>query len=339
MTTAILHPSATDPLNWTRYLPGQKQGHYESFYQRANHPTKPWAFWIRYTLFSPRSRPESAIGEIWATFFDGETGEHFVAKEEYPLSECRFDRHAFSARVRDRVLAPGSLHGSCSSFGDTLSWDLTYDGDEPPLYLLPRGFYQGSFPKAKSLVGMPLATYQGELVVNGRKIDVSDWVGSQNHNWGSKHTDYYAFGQVAGFDNAPASFLEIVSAQVKVGPVRTPTLTFLVLRHEGREYSLVSPLESYRARANFGYFHWDFASESKDVRIEGKIEAGAGDFVGLNYYNPPGGIKHCLNTKIGSCALTVLDKSTRRRHLLKTGHRALFEILTDDRDHGITIRA
>jgi hypothetical protein len=339
MTTATAARSANDRLNWTRYRPGQQPGHYESFYQRANHPTKPWAFWIRYTLFSPQARPEAAIGELWATFFDGETGEHAVAKEEYPLSECRFDRGAFSARVKDRVLSPGRLAGTCSSLGDTLSWNLTYDGDQPPVFLLPRWMYQGGLPKAKSLVGTPLATYRGGLAVNGRRIEVRDWVGSQNHNWGSKHTDCYAFGQVAGFDDAPESFLEIVSARVKLGPIRTPTLTFLVLRHRGKEYSLVSLVQSVRAKARFGYFDWDFSSESKGVRIEGRIEASSDAFVGLNYYNPPGGIKHCLNTKIGSCELTVIDRTTGTREVLTTKHRALFEILTDDRTHGIGIRA
>ena len=322
MTITIENPTATDQLNWTRYVPGQKRGHYESFYQRANHPTRPWAFWIRYTLFSPQSRPEAAIGELWATFFDGETGEHAVAKEEYPLSECRFERRAFSARVGDRVLFPGMLRGMCSSLGDTISWDLTYEGDQPPLFLLPRRLYRGGFPKAKSLVGLPLSTYQGNLVVNDRTIDVRDWVGSQNHNWGSKHTDYYAFGQVAGFDNAPESFLEIVSAQVKIGPVQTPTLTFLVLRHRGQEYSLVSLVESCKAKADFGYYFWNFSTESKAVRLEGKITATASDFVGLNYYNPPGGIKNCLNTKIGSCELTIVEKATGRREVLSTQRRA-----------------
>jgi hypothetical protein len=41
--------------NWTRYQPGQSAGHYESFFQRANHPIRPMAFWIRYTIFSPQN--------------------------------------------------------------------------------------------------------------------------------------------------------------------------------------------------------------------------------------------------------------------------------------------
>jgi hypothetical protein len=44
-------------------------------------------------------------------------------------------------------------------------------------------------------------------------------VGSQNHNWGSRHTDHYAWGQVAGFDDDPDAFLELSTARVRVGPL------------------------------------------------------------------------------------------------------------------------
>jgi len=332
-------PTLTDALNHTRYAPGQRKGHYESFYQRANHPTRPLAFWIRYTVFSPKGQPDAAIGELWAVFFDGETGQHVVAKEEHPIRDCAFDRDAFGARVADSVLTTGALHGGCSGPAGSVRWDLTYDGSAAPLYLLPEGLYDTPFPKAKSLVGVPLATYRGQLEVDGRRIDIDNWVGSQNHNWGSQHTDHYAFAQVAGFEDSPDSFLEVVSAQVRIGPVRTPLLTFCVLRHAGREHSIVSLPQARRAKARFGYFDWDFTTVSSDVRITGHVSAPAEAFVGLNYYNPPGGIKHCLNTKIGSCDVTLTDLGTGRSETLRAPDRALFEILTDDRSHGIAIRA
>ena len=77
-------------VNHARFL-GQPNGHYESFFLRANHPTRPLAFWIRYTLFSPKNRPDNALGELWAIFFNGESNEHAVAKQEFPLAECRFE--------------------------------------------------------------------------------------------------------------------------------------------------------------------------------------------------------------------------------------------------------
>lgn len=55
--------------NAARY-DGSERGHYESYFQRANHPSEPRAFWIRYTVFSPKGRPSDALGQLWAIYFD-----------------------------------------------------------------------------------------------------------------------------------------------------------------------------------------------------------------------------------------------------------------------------
>lgn len=323
-------------LDRAQYRPGQRAGHYESFYQRANHPTRPLAFWIRYTMFAPDNEPDAAIGELWAVAFDGETGRHTVAKEEFPIIDCEFDRDAFGVRVGGSRLGPGSLAGSAGA----IAWDLAYDGDVPPVLLLPARLYPGRFPKAKSLVPLPLARYRGSYTVAGRRIDVDDWIGSQNHNWGSQHTHRYAFGQVAGFDGAPDTFLEVATVQTRVaGPIRTPDLTTLVLRQAGADYALVSARQAWRAKARYGYFHWDFATGNDGVRISGRISAERDAFVGLRYYNPPGGVKQCLNTKIGAAEVTVRNRASGRTQTLRTSNRALFEILTDDTEHGVPIRA
>ena len=326
-------------LDGTRYVIGQRAGHYESYYQRANHPDRPLAFWIRYTIFSPEGRPEAAIGELWAVLFDGETGNHTVAKSEFPIDRCSFAADRLDATIAGSTLDAQGLKGRADGPAAQISWDLTYSSTEDPLLLLQRASYDRSFPVAKSLVARPLAVYDGTVVVGDRVVEVDGWVGSQNHNWGRRHTDYYAFGQVAGFDDAPDTFLEVVSAKVKVGPVRLPMVTCLSLRHRGRTHELVSPLKGMRADAVFGYFFWRFETSNDDVIVHGEITAESSDFVGLNYYNPPGGIKQCLNTKIGSCVLTVTDRRTGEVDQLHTTRRALFEILTDHRRHGVPIRA
>lgn len=323
-------------LDRAQYRPGQPAGHYESFYQRANHPERPLAFWIRYTMFAPNHDPGAAIAELWAVAFDGETGRHTVAKEEFPIADCEFDRDAFGVRVGGNRLGPGTLVGSAGA----IAWDLAYEGDEPPVLLLPPKLYAGGFPKAKSLVPLPLARYRGGYSVAGERIDVDGWIGSQNHNWGSQHTHRYAFGQVAGFDDAPDSFLEVATAQARVaGPIMTPELTTLVLRHGGAEYALVSVRRAWRATARYGYYHWDFATGDDKVRITGRINAERDSFVGLRYYDPPGGVKHCLNTKIGAAQVTVRHRESGRTETLRTDNRALFEILTDDTEHGVPMRA
>jgi hypothetical protein len=37
--------------------------------------------------------------------------------------------------------------------------------------------------------------------------------GDLDHNWASRHTDRCAWGQVAGFDTHPESFLEVATTQ------------------------------------------------------------------------------------------------------------------------------
>jgi hypothetical protein len=176
------------------------------------------------------------------------------------------------------------------------------------------------------------------ITLNGEQLVVDDWVGSLNHNWGARHTDRYAWGQVCGFDDAPDSFLEVASAQLKFGPLRSPLITLIVVRHGGKEHAVNSFLQGIRARASYDYFSWRFASKNNAVRIEGELRAPPAAFVGLRYRNPPGGIKYCLNSKIAACSLRLTDLATGRTDTLRTAARAAFEILTDDTDHGVAMR-
>lgn len=220
----------------------------------------------------------------------------------------------------------------------SIAWDLACQSEAAPLFLLPLRLYGTRLPAAKSLVGVPLAAFQGNLIVNGETIEVNQWIGSQNHNWGSKHTDSYAWGQVAGFDTHPESFLEVATARLKTGPVWSPPLTLLVLRHAGKEWALNTLLQGWRARGSFDLGHWRFRSQNREVVIEGSIEAPGSAFVGLRYANPPGGTKDCLNTKLASCRLQVRERESNKHDTLFTRHRAAFEILTEDHRHGLPIR-
>lgn len=327
----------TEACNQSRFPRGTAAGFYESWFVRANHPSRPLAFWIRYTVFSPRGRPADAIGELWAVWFDGEANRHVVAKSEVPIVQCAFGGERLDVRIGGAELADGRLAGGAESRNHRINWDLAFAGDAPPLFLLPPALYERGLPKAKSLVSLPLARFRGSITVDGTAHAIADWVGSQNHNWGEKHTDRYAWGQVAGFDNAPDSFLEVATGQLKLGPLWTPRLTPLVLRHDGREFALRSVGRALRSRGRFGYFHWSFHARDAAIDVKGTIRARPTDFVGLRYYNPPGGEKWCLNSKLAACRLEV-RRTGRPPDLLETRHRAAFELLTDDTAHGIAIR-
>jgi len=318
-----------------RHRAGSADGHYESYFIRANHPTQALALWIRHTLFSPAGRPQDARGELWAIVFDGERCRHVAAKQDWPLGVCRFDPEALVIELPVAQLGGGRAAGTCAAQDHHIVWDLQFSGGQSPLLLLPERLYGGGFPKAKSLVMRPLARFDGRLSVDGERIDVSAWLGSQNHNWGRQHTDRYAWGQVAGFDGGHGeSFLEVASAKLKIGPLWTPWITPLVLRHRGREHRLNALGRSLRARVSVHGFDWRFESRGDGIRVAGHIHADPRDFVGLRYANPPGGIKQCLNSKIAHADVTLqhADGSTET---LTSRRRAAFELLGDDSGHGV----
>jgi hypothetical protein len=301
-------------------------GHYESFFQRANHPSRPLAFWIRYTLLVPAGDADSAVGEVWATFFDGERAQVTAVKERRRLVECELSSERLGLRIGGSSLEEGSLRGTINHGTHRIGWALDYEAPEPPLLLLPARYYEGGFPKAKSLVAAPRARFAGALEVDGRSIDVGGWIGSHNHNWGERHTERYAWGQVAEFDGGEDAFLECASARVRLGPLLSPFMTVVVLRLDGEEHRLNGLWTAARARAHVAALTWRFRTAAHGVRIEAHIHAPASAFVGLGYDDPPGGRKLCLNSKLASCELRV-ERDGQPPRELRSAHGCAFELL------------
>lgn len=328
--------------NRCRFVPGMRAGHYESYFLRANHPRRALAFWIRYTFFSPRGRPQDAVGELWAVYFDGERERIAAAREAFALTDCTIGGPGLDIRIGDARLSEACLLGSAAAGeganAHRIGWMLGYESVQAPLLLLPEARYQRGFPQAKALVPAPSARFGGELQVDGEQVVVDGWRGSQNHNWGSRHTDTYAWGQVAGFDGAPEVFLECATARVKLGPFWTPSLTVLVLRIGSEEYALNGIGQSLCNQGRFDFLSWELRARARGVGIHLRMSAPPTRFAGLRYPDPPGGTKTCLNAKLACCELTVELPGQRPRRY-RARHRAAFEILTDRQDHGVALLA
>jgi len=343
-------PTERDQWNACRYVEEDEKGHYESYFLRANHPERPLAFWVRYTMFAAKGRYADAVGEQWAIFFDGERKRITTIKATRPISFCQFSPSRLSARIGKAMLtnyqAYGQITGLRSNGLDTLSpggtntikWDLRYGGEQAPALLLPRGLYKRGLPRAKAVAPLPNAVFEGELTINGQTISADGWVGSQNHNWGRRHTDEYAWGQVCGFDNAPNVYLECATVLLKVAGVELPQMTVLVLRLEDEEIRLNSLFKAVRAKGVYDFSAWRIVSQNSKYRVSITIKADRDQMVGLSYLNPPGGSKTCLNTKLASCEVTI-ERDGHPPRFLQARHRAAFEILTDRSDHGIEIVA
>ena len=326
--------ASRDQWNGARYEPGSTTGHYESWFLRANDPGGQRAFWIRYTIFAPRGRPADAVGELWAIAFDRTRSRIVAVKQVHPITACTFAPDQLDVAIGAARLDDGALHGTAASRGHTIEWDLRFGGGQPALLFLSERLYALPFPRAKLLVGRPLARFAGTLTIDGEVLSIDDWVGSQNHNWGSRHTDRYAWGQVAGFDEAPDAFLECSTARLKLGPVWTPPMSPVVLRLGGETLSWNGFTRAIRARGRYAPYEWTLETTGPAGRIAISIAAAPADFVALRYDNPPGGAKICLNSKLARCEV-LLNRGGRTTVLHSS--RAAFEILDDTAPPGVQI--
>lgn len=321
--------------NAARFDPDSPSGFYESWFLRANHPEEPRAFWLRYTFFQPRRRPDDAVGELWAVAFERGVPPR-AAKSVLPIAHCALSRSGLDIALGEARLEDEACSGEAAWDGAEIGWKLAYTSPVEPLLLFPERLYAGRFPRAKALVPSPAAVFSGVLDVDGKRWEIDGWPGSQNHNWGLQHTDDYAWGQVAGFDDEPGSFLECGVGRVRLGPVWSPTFSPLVLRQGGEVHRLNSLWRCLRNRGETDFYRLDLEARRPGLRVFARFDAVARDFVALPYADPPGGVRTCLNSKLARCTLRV-ERRGRPARTLHSAHRAALEILPTRDDHGIPL--
>jgi hypothetical protein len=310
--------------------------YYESRYIRANHPERPQALWLRETLLLPTAG--DPVADVWLMVFDREGGGNKALKEPYPIDAAAYEYDNWTARIGaasiDDRSARGVVTGGRSSIagstgGCSARWDLRITpGFEHEVKLLTDRAYKARIPTAKTTVRHPLAQFDGQVELDDARLVLDGWTGSVNHNWGTRHTPAYAYGQVCGFDDVPNSSLEIVTARAAVGPMLTPAATLFVFRHAGQEFAVRSILGSLQTHGRYRPFSWSFGARVGDQMIEGEMVVENSDVIGLTYTDTDGGSRYCYNSAIATCRMQLAGKAFERRELLAT-RRAMFEILTD----------
>jgi hypothetical protein len=306
-----------------------KPPYYESRFVRANHPHQAVALWLRETLLLPTAG--QSVADVWVMVFDPGGAGNRALKVGHPLAaaDYRYETAAgaWTARIGDTHIDDESVRGVIARGGRSAAWELRIDpGDEPPVKLLTERGYRAPFPTAKTLVRHPLATFDGQLELDGARLDIRQWTGSVNHNWGRRHTPAYAFGQVCGFDEVPDSSLEIVTAHAAVGPVSLAAATLFVLRHGGGEFGVRSVLAARRTHGEYRPFTWSFGGRAGAATIDGEITAEPADVIGLTYYDTTGKTKYCYNSALATCRIRLRDSAFGDVELIAS-RRAMLEIL------------
>ena len=311
--------------------------YYESRYIRANDPERPQALWLRETLLLPTAG--DPVADVWVMVFDPEGTGNRALKEPYPIDAADYDYDIWTARIGATTVDDRSAQGVVTGGNRSARWDLRITpGSEEPVKLLTERAYNARFPTAKTTVRHPLAQFDGRLELDDVRVVVDGWTGSVNHNWGTRHTPAYAFGQVCGFDDAPESSLEIVTARAQIGPLPLPAATLFVFRHAGGEFAVRSIRGSLHTHGRYRPFSWTFGGRVGERMIEGEIFTEPEDVIGLTYTDTDGGSKYCYNSSIATCRIQLAGKAFDRTELVAT-RRAMFEILTDTRHDAVPLLA
>jgi hypothetical protein len=311
--------------------------YYESRYIRANHPGRPQALWLRETLLLPTAG--DPVADVWLMVFDPDGAGNRALKHSYPVEAAAYEYNDWTARIGATSIDDRSAQGVVTGESRSARWNLRITaGSEDTVKLLTDRAYKARFPTAKTTVRHPLARFDGQVELDDTRLVLDGWTGSVNHNWGSRHTPAYAFGQVCGFDDAPESSLEIVTARAAVGPVLLPSATLFVLRHAGQEFAVRSILGSMQTHGRYEPFSWSFGARVGERMIEGEIVTEPADVIGLTYTDTDGGLKYCYNSAIATCRIQLAGKAFERQELTAT-HRAMFEILTDTRHDAVPLLA
>lgn len=305
--------------------------YYESRFIRANAPDAARGIWLRETLLLPVTGEPSA--EVWVMVFDPSGNR--TLKRSFPVEAAEFGYEDWSARIATTSLDDSA---ACGSVAGAARWDIGITpGGQDRVRLLTDRAYQRRFPAAKTEVRHPLARFDGRLELENMAIDIEGWTGSVNHNWGTRHTPAYAFGQVCGFDDAPNSTLEIVTARAALGSVLLPGVTLFVFRHAGTEFAVRSVVGSLKTHGRYSPFTWTFGARAGEQMIQGEIVTEPADVIGLTYADTQGGTKYCYNSGIARCRIQLAGMAYERTELVS--RRAMFEILTDEQLADVPLQA
>jgi hypothetical protein len=310
-----------------------KAPYYESRFVRANHPHRAQALWLRSTVLLPTAGVP--VAEVWAMMFDPDGAGNRAMNQPHPIDQSDYGYDIWTARIGDTTIDDRSARGEVR----TARWTLQITpGSEQPVKLLTDRGYKARFPTAKTMVRHPLARFDGSLDIDDIHVEVENWTGSVNHNWGRRHTPAYAFGQVCGFDGVPDATLEIVTARAGIGPVLLPAATLFVLRHAGHEFAVRSIPATRHTRGEYVPFSWSFGARVGGLTLDGEIAAEPRDMIGLTYTDTNSESKYCYNSAIATCRIQLSGNAIGRSNLTAT-RRAMFEILTDTRNDKVPLLA
>jgi hypothetical protein len=305
--------------------------HYESFFLKACHPDGGLAVWIRYTV---HQRPNAAAkGFLWFTLFDATAGVA-ASKIEHPNPTALADTYV---RIGDSSFGPGHVSGVAASPQLEASWDLRFEGDESPLWHLPRWAYKARLPKTKLLSPHPHVVFTGQIRAGGRSIEIEKWPGTVGHNWGSEHARRAIWIHGSNFKDHEDAWLDLALGRVRLGAMTTPWIANGELSLDGQRHRLGGIGRVRGTKVDEAVEECRFVLPGDDVRLTGSVEAPRRNFVAWIYAQPKWGERQTINCSIADLRLEV-TRPQRAPLNLELSRGAAYELQMEERHPEIPVQ-
>jgi hypothetical protein len=307
---------------------GDRAGHYESYYLKANHPSEPLAVWIRYTVHKRRGhRPR---GSLWFTLFDASAPEPRATKW---TTEKLGSGDGDYIRIGDAAFGPHHVAGGVGE----ISWDLTLGGGEGPLHHLPRDWMYGApLPRTKLLSPQPDVAVDGTVRAGESELRLEGWRGMVGHNWGAEHAERWIWLHGARFGRE-RTWLDVGLGRIKIGPWTTPWIANGVLCLDGQRHVLGGLGATKRTEVRETPDRCEVVLPGDGLTVQGVIGSERKNFVGWVYADPDGSEHNTVNCSISDMTLTV-SRPGEGSIELSCPAAAAYELGMRERDHGMAIQ-
>jgi len=296
---------ALPPDNAPRF-PGV-QGHVESWFWRANHPTERKAVWIKATVLVPLEGEPTA--DVWCITFDGD--DVAGRRSTVPLPSGRFDGDPLVIELAGARFELDPHRGRLTGTVEDLSWDLSFRPTSgplaEPLCLLPtRRLLAGPLPRSKAITPFPSLVFDGSIRRGKQEWAVRGWDGMQGHNWGREHAEEYAWAQcLFPGSEGPAVVVEGVSVRLRMGGRLTPWLSGLVVRRGSQAWRFDRIVDTWRQDVAINDMTWTLRIRGSQGAAVLTVQADRAEMACLGYRNPDGRLSYCMNSKLSAVTLRV----------------------------------
>jgi hypothetical protein len=295
-------------LPWNARRFAGDHGHVESWFLRANHPSRPLAIWLKVTILAPLEGPP--VAESWVIWFDGEAQRTQARRFTEPLAAASLEGARLStSRVALQLGAQVGVEGRFEAGADgpaiAVSLACSTLGATPsgPLTPYPGALVRAALPRNKLVTPFPSLRAHGRLELGAQSIVVDGWLAMQGHNWGPAHPFDYAWGHCEF--PGEQTVVEGFTGRIQVAGRTSPQLSALVVHRAGRTWRFDRLFDTWRQRASYDGTRWSVSLLGPDGEATLQLNAEGRPQVCLGYDNPDGQRSYCVNTKLAHATLTV----------------------------------